>query len=375
MCMHKKHAGEAPLHIFGEPTPPEQILDYLCENPELYYRYQEMPPYMQQQFLDFCCGVSGLCICYDPFFKYIFNAELHPERLSEFLTALIGVTVRVRRVLPNEGGRLVGEGSLVIMDIVVELEDHSLGNVEIQKYPYAFPGPRAACYSSDLVLRQYSSARSRGKGDFDYRELRTVYTIVILEKSGAEFHAFPNQYLHRSSQVFDTGLDLDLLQKYIYIPLDVFRKYLHNKDIETEQEAWLSFLAYDDPEHVFQIQDRFPRFRELYADMAGFRKNVKEVLGMFSEALAIMDRNTVRNMMEEQQKELEENKKKLAESRQELAKSRQEVEESRQELEESRQEVAENKKELAESKRALMEKDQELALLKAQLAKLSSQSV
>ena len=368
MCMHKKHAGEAPLDVFGELTPPEQILDYLRENPELYYRYQEMPPNMQQQFLDFCCGMSGLCICYDPFFKHIFNAELHPERLSEFLTALTGVRVWVKRVLPNEGGRLVGEGSLVIMDIVVEFEDHSLGNVEIQKYPYAFPGPRAACYSSDLVLRQYSSARSRRKGDFDYRDLRTVYTIVILEKSGAEFHAFPNQYLHRSSQVFDTGLDLDLLQKYIYIPLDVFRKYLHNKDIETEQEAWLAFLAYDDPEHVFQIQDRFPRFRELYADMAGFRKNVKEVLGMFSEALAIMDRNTVRNMMEEQQKELEENKKKLEESRRELA-------ENEKELAENKKELAENKKELAESKRALMEKDRELALLKAQLAKNSSQSV
>ena len=323
---------------------------YLRENPELYYQYQEMPPHMRKQFLDFCCGMSGLCVCYDPFFKHVFNAELHPERLSEFLTALIGEQVRVRRVLPNEGGRLVGEGSLVIMDIVVELMEHSLGNVEIQKFPYAFPGPRAACYSSDLVLRQYSRARSRSKEKFDYRELRTVYTIVILEKSGAEFHAFPEQYLHRSAQVFDTGLKLDLLQKYIYIPLDVFRKYLHNKDIETEQEAWLTFLACDDPEHVFQIQDRFPRFRELYADIAGFRKNVKEVLGMFSEALAIMDRNTVRNMIEEQKKELEEQKK---------------------ELEENKKELEKNKKELEEKDKSLEEKDKELAMLRAQLAERS----
>lgn len=343
MCMQKKHAGQAQRYVFGKPTPPEQIMDYLHENPGLYYKYQQMPSHMQQQFLDFCCGMSGLCICYDPFFKYIFNAEFHPERLSEFLTALIGENVRVRRVLPNEGGRIMGESSLVIMDIVVELEDHSLGNVEIQKYPYAFPGPRAACYSSDLVLRQYSRVRSRAQGNFDYRELHTVYTIVILEKSGAEFHKFPDRYLHRSTQVFDTGLELDLLQKYIYIPLDVFRKFLHNKDIETEREAWLAFLAYDDPEHVYQIQDRFPRFRELYADMAGFRKNVKEVLGMFSEALAIMDRNTVRNMMEEQQKELEENKKKLEESKEELEKKDKELE----------------------------AKDRELAMLRAQLARRS----
>ena len=116
MCMQNDYAGEVRSHVFGEPTPPEQILDYLRENPELYYQYQEMPPHMRKQFLDFCCGMSGLCVCYDPFFKHVFNAELHPERLSEFLTALIGEQVRVRRVLPNEDGRLVGEGSLVIMD-------------------------------------------------------------------------------------------------------------------------------------------------------------------------------------------------------------------------------------------------------------------
>ena len=69
------------------------------------------------------------------------------------------------------------------MDIIVELEDGSLANVEIQKLPYLFPGERSACYSSDLILRQYASVKSQKKKNFNYGDLKTVYTIVILAQS------------------------------------------------------------------------------------------------------------------------------------------------------------------------------------------------
>ena len=41
----------------------------------------------------------------------------------------------------------------------MELEDGSLANIEIQKIGYAFPGQRGACYSADLLLRQYKRVR------------------------------------------------------------------------------------------------------------------------------------------------------------------------------------------------------------------------
>lgn len=37
------------------------------------------------------------------------------------------------------------------MDIVVELEDGSIADVEVQKVGYAFPGERMACYSADML--------------------------------------------------------------------------------------------------------------------------------------------------------------------------------------------------------------------------------
>ena len=45
------------------------------------------------------------------------------------------------------------EPSFLITDIVVEFENGSIANIEVQKIGYRFPGERAACYSADLLLR------------------------------------------------------------------------------------------------------------------------------------------------------------------------------------------------------------------------------
>lgn len=40
-----------------------------------------------------------------------------------------------------------------------EDEDGSIANVEVQKIGYLFPGERSACYSADMLLRQYKRVR------------------------------------------------------------------------------------------------------------------------------------------------------------------------------------------------------------------------
>ena len=67
-----------------------------------------------------------------------------PERFNDFLSCL-----------PGDSTRIADETSLLITDIVVELEDGSIANVEMQKIGYLFPGQRCASYSADLLLRQY----------------------------------------------------------------------------------------------------------------------------------------------------------------------------------------------------------------------------
>ena len=75
-----------------------------------------------------------------------------PERIGELLSLLLNQKVKVLTVLPNDTTRIADETSLIITDIVVELEDGSIANIEIQKIGYQFPGERCACYSSDLLL-------------------------------------------------------------------------------------------------------------------------------------------------------------------------------------------------------------------------------
>ena len=77
-------------------------------------------------------------------------------------------------------------------------------------------------------------------------------------------------------------------EEFIY-PLDIFHKTMENKTIQTELEAWLTFLSTDDPEQIYNIIQNFPIFREMYEDIFHLCQNTERVMDMFSKELAEMD--------------------------------------------------------------------------------------
>ena len=91
----------------------------------------------------------------------------------------------------------------------------------------------------------------------------------------------------------------------VYISLDTFKNRGYNK-ISSKLEAWLSFFTYEQPEEIISLVNSFPEFAALYRDIAEFRRKPEEVIGMFSEALRIMDRNTTKYMIEDMQRQYEE---------------------------------------------------------------------
>ena len=101
----------------------------------------------------------------------------------------------------------------------------------------------------------------------------------------------------------------------MYITHDSFRENAQN--ISNELEAWLSFLIKSDIESVMKLIDTHPEFAEMYKEIAEFRKDPKELTGMFSEALYIMDRNTEKYMVDELKERVE-----LANQRAEAAEQR-----------------------------------------------------
>ena len=274
---------------------------------EMFYSWEET---YQHEFLDFCTGVRGFKLLYDSFFKEILNPDTTPERLEALLSLILDCKVKILKVLPTDSSRIAAECCLLVLDIVVELEDGSIANIEMQKIGYAFPGQRSACYSADLLLRQYKRLKGEKGKKFSYKDIKKVYTIVFFEKSTSDFQRYPDIYLHHFQQKSDTGLELSLLQEYIFISLDIFKKTLdnNNKTITNELEAWLTFLCIDDPDMILRLIMDYPKFEDLYRDVYMLCLNLERMMEMFSKELAELDKNTVQYMIDEMQDTIDEQK-------------------------------------------------------------------
>lgn len=85
------------------------------------------------------------------------------------------------------------------------------------------------------------------------------------------------------------------------IPLDIFKDVMQNKSVTTPLEAWLTFLSEDDPEKIISLITNFPEFKPMYETAYQLCRNIERVMGLFSEELRELDRNTVMYMIEQQQ--------------------------------------------------------------------------
>ena len=370
-------------------------LEEAMKQKHLYADYALLDETWKKRFDDYMTGKKTMPLTYDPFFKCMFHPDRHPDWLSHLLSAIIGEPVTVESVLPSEN-TAISIDSLLIMDIVVRLSDGSLANVEIQKIPYMFTAERISCYSSDLLMREYS--RLKKDKNFKYSDMKKVYTIVLYEKTEGDFKdpMLHGAYIHHGKTRFDTRLKLNLLQEYFLIALDVFCQngYTDDKNsdaLETELiathnnipetgfatndlsmdslEGWLSILTAETMADVERVIRRYPWSEPIFREMSAYVNNPEEVILMFSEALKIADRNTVKYMIEE----LQDKATHEAELRKQETELRKQTEENLQQETQRRKQAEENQK-LAEENQRLTEADlqrsrEENAQLKALLAK------
>ena len=144
---------------------------------------------------------------------------------------------------------------------------------------------------------------------------------------------------------------LPLLQKYHMISLDTFRKYRYsdiikgNIDIKkcdydedvyekplTDQMlrdrlAFLSLFVTETVDEAIAIQNIFPELSEIFNEMNEYLARPEEVLGLFSEALRILNHNTAVLMVDEYRKkyqEMENNLRKEMKKSQEMQQEMQE---------------------------------------------------
>ena len=173
-----------------------------------------------------------------------------------------------------------------------------------------------------------TGVKGEKKKAFSYKDIKSVYTIVFFETSIKEFHEYPQNYIHKFKQQSDTGLELELLQKYVFIPLDIFRIIYHNNvksngkngggNCWNRTEAWLTFLSTDEPEIIIELIRQYPEFKEMYEEIYVMCQNVEKVMEMFSKELIQLDRNTVQYMIDEMQETIDVQKEKIDTQKEEL---------------------------------------------------------
>ena len=165
--------------------------------------------------------------------------------------------------------------------------------------------------------------------------MKKVYTIILYEKTGADFKnpLLHGAYIHHGKTRFNTELTLELLQEYFLIALDVFCQngYTDDKNLDTREtidsnmndlEGWLSILTAETIADVERVIRRYPWSETIFREISTYVNKPEEVIHMFSEALKIADKNTVKYMIEELQDELQLAEKKKQKQEAELRKQR-----------------------------------------------------
>ena len=102
---------------------------------------------------------------------------------------------------------------------------------------------------------------------------------------------------------------MELLEEFYFISLDVFLRIMDNRGREakvSELEAWLYFIGSDKVEHIQKVITSYPWFAEMYEEIGEFRRHPEEAIRMFSDALKILDENTVQYMIDEMKQEIDE---------------------------------------------------------------------
>lgn len=112
---------------------------------------------------------------------------------------------------------------------------------------------------------------------------------------------------------------MDLLQKYLFIPLDIFAKSQQNKDIANKSDGWLTLFSSDEPDVIIGLLEKYPEFRDIYGEAYQICLNIEKVMEMFSEELYMLDRNTEKYMIDVMQNELDQARNDLQEAKDSLA--------------------------------------------------------
>ena len=136
-------------------------------------------------------------------------------------------------------------------------------------------------------------------------------------------------YFHVGKTKFNTGIKIELLQDFVLVSLDTFKKYrysdikeghtditdydydssqyndeLVSEKMKRDRLKFLSLFVAETPQEIDRLVEIFPDLESVRRDINEYLERPGEVLSMFSEALRILDRNTAELMVDRMKDEI-----------------------------------------------------------------------
>ena len=120
-----------------------------------------------------------------------------------------------------------------------------------------------------------------------------------------------------------------------------------NKIIDSELEAWLSFLWYMMVEKIIELIETYPKFKAMYEEIYNMCYNIEKVMQMYSKSWQV-DRNTVQYMIEEQEKLINEQAEQINEQAEQINEQAEQINEQAEQINEQAEQINEQAKQIAE---------------------------
>ena len=136
-------------------------------------------------------------------------------------------------------------------------------------------------------------------------------------------------YFHVGKTKFNTGIKIELLQDFVLVSLDTFKKYRYSnikeghtditdydydssqyndesvsEKMKRDRLKFLSLFVAETPQEIDRLIEIFPDLESVRRDINEYLERPGEVLSMFSEALRILDRNTAELMVDRMKDEI-----------------------------------------------------------------------
>jgi len=213
------------------------------------------------------------------------DPDIHADRLSRLLELIFNEEMQVQGSLKEESAKASVYSKKTIVDILARLKNSGIVNTEIQVAAQEFIVNRMNIYTSDIIMLQYSVMNGEKKSKVDFTNIPMSYGVVFMKESPSLFKN-NESFIHYKKECTDTGIDLPMLSKIVYIELDKCLQILQEGRCPKQQEElclWLAFMADVNSEYAIKLAESRAEFKNIRQELYMMSKNREEMLAMLAD--------------------------------------------------------------------------------------------